>query len=150
VAAQSGTEPIRSTWWKLECLGHPVLLESAVHATLEADLLFVSIIAEEAVPSELVAWTTQWAQRRQRREGALLALVGVNAGRGNSPLPVLDHLSQAANRLGLLYESQVRPLPEAGKSGLQPPNRFSPPPRPFDRHDGFRAENPHENWGIAE
>lgn len=150
VAQQIHSEPVRSSWWKIECLGHPLLLEGAVKAAAEADVVIVALYAAPELVPELAVWTDRWMKRRQRADGALVALVGVVEPAGTSPLRTLAYLEDLARRGNLQYISQVRPV--GGVAPKNPPLPWLGAPRTGGSGSGRDAgsPDPHESWGINE
>ena len=94
VTQMMGSDAVIHTSWNLTELGRPVIFSEAVADAMIADVLVISIPAGEPLPAHLCAWIYAWLPRRRRRDGALIALLGMVPGQP-------DGLSkQAAEYLG--------------------------------------------------
>ncbi len=66
--------------WNLAELEQPQIFSTAAAAAAHDDVLVVSIQADERIPAALCGWIEAWLPRRQRQDGALIALIGMSAG----------------------------------------------------------------------
>ena len=104
VAKLAGPDAVPISAWSLDELSHAPAFQEAVSAAALADVLVVSIHAGEQISPALCAWVVAWLPRRQRREGALIALLGVAAGQSDVPLAwTKEYLSTIARRSGLEF-----------------------------------------------
>jgi len=151
VARQVRTEPIRSSWWKLDCLEHPLLLLGAVQAAARADVIIVAIHATETLPFELTQWLETWLERRDVHEGAFVALIGASEASDAGASSNLEYLREVACRGHLHFMSQVKPMAIAFRGGA-PESAIVPFHAPQQVWSGGfgRSQDSHDNWGINE
>jgi hypothetical protein len=97
-----GNDAITNTSWSLMELDRPEIFSEAVSAATLADVLVVSIHASEQLPPRLCAWFDAWVPRRQRQEGALIALLGMTAGQPDGPSKQAEEYLRAVARRGRL------------------------------------------------
>ena len=151
VAQQVRTEPIRSSWWKLDCLEHPLLLQGAAHAAAHADVIIIALYGVETMPFELAHWLETWLEQRAPREGAFVALIGAVQPSDAGANATRKYLREVASRGHLKFIPQVRRMAipaddRAPESAFAP---FSASPRGGDVAFG-RSRDFHDNWGINE
>jgi hypothetical protein len=102
VAQLTGPDAVQVAAWTIDELNHAPAFQEAVSAATLADVLVVSIHAGEQLPPGLCAWIDAWLPRRQRRDGALIVLLGVTAGQPDVPLArAKEYLRTIACRGGL-------------------------------------------------
>jgi hypothetical protein len=102
VAELAGPDAVPITAWNLDELSHAPAFQEAVSAAAIADVLVISIHAGEQLPPALCAWVAAWRPRRQRRDGALITLLGVAAGQPDVTMALAkEYLSTIAGRSGL-------------------------------------------------
>lgn len=151
VAQQFRTEPIRSSWWKLDCLEHPLLLQGAAEAAAHADIIIVAMYAMDTLPFALVHWVETWLEQRGARAGAFVALIGASDAADAGVLSTREDLREVARRGDLHFLSQVKELPIPADAGDREPAfvPFHAPPPVRDVARG-RSQDFHDNWGINE
>jgi hypothetical protein len=109
-----GNDAIVNTSWSLIELDQSAIFSEAVSAASRADVLVVSIHPGEQLSARLCAWIDAWLPRRQRQDGALIALLGMAAGRPDGPAKQAEaYLRNVAlrGRLEFLLREQVGALP---------------------------------------
>jgi len=114
VTQMMGSDAIANTGWDLVELNRPEVFSEAVSAAAIADVLVISIHAGEQLPPPLCAWIDAWLPRRQRQDGALIALLGTAAGQPDSlSKQTEEHLSTVARRgrLDFLLREHIVALP---------------------------------------
>jgi hypothetical protein len=97
-----GDQALAHASWSIAELDRPEFLSEAVSAAALADVLVVSIHAGEQLPSRLCGWIDAWLPRRQRQEGALIALMGVSAGQPDASSGKLEKYLRAVAHRGRL------------------------------------------------
>ena len=97
-----GNDAIANNSWSLVELNRPKVFSEAVSAATLADVLVVSFHAGKQLPAVLCAWIDAWLPRRQRQEGALIALIGVTAGQPDAPSEKVEEYLRAVARRGRL------------------------------------------------
>jgi hypothetical protein len=107
-----GDDAITNTSWNLMELDRPEIFSEAVSAATLADVLVVSIHAGEQLPPSLCAWINAWLPRRQRQDGALIALLSVVAGQPDGPSKQAEEYLRGVARQGRL-DFQLREHVEA-------------------------------------
>ena len=99
VTQMMGNDAVIHTSWNLVELGRPEIFSEAVAAAAIADVLVISIPAGEPLPVHLCAWIDAWLPRRRRRDGALIALLGMVAGQPDGlSKQAAEYLSAVARR----------------------------------------------------
>ena len=147
----AGEERIQNNWFSAGSLSDPAILVEAVQATLEADVIVVSIYADDELPLDLYVWFDAWLPRRGARAGALAAVVGVATPMQPQSLRTFDYLEAVARRarLDFIPDERLRPaasLPAVSKPG---PGRIRLRPRsipevPDQFGDGYNHCGLHE------
>ena len=94
-----GDDTIANHAWNIVELDRPEAFSAAVAAATVADVLVISFPAGEQLPSILCAWMEAWLPRRLRRDGTLIALIGVAAGQPDARSEQTeDYLRRVAGR----------------------------------------------------
>jgi hypothetical protein len=91
-------ERVQNKLYNVNSLSDPEILQEAVHATLRADVIVVSVYAAEELPLDLYVWFDAWLPRRRSRVGALAALIGVAEPRGTQSVRTHEYLQAVARR----------------------------------------------------
>ena len=102
VVQLSGPDAVLAAAWSIEELNQAQAFQEAVSAATLADVLMVSIHAGEQLPPGLCAWIDAWLPRRQRQDGALIALLGVVAGQPDVPSKQAEEYLRGVARQGRL------------------------------------------------
>jgi hypothetical protein len=151
VSGQVPAVPMQSSWWKIDCLEDPNILQGAIKATARAEVIMVGVYALETVPYSLLQWHEGWIERREREEGVLLAMIGTPKPPAADASVMRNYFKDIANRAGLHFMSRLRPLetPERelspGKLSMLAPVGHWVPSRYPTRVSGY-----HDDWGINE
>jgi hypothetical protein len=111
VTRLAGKDAVHCTWWKIDRLGDPEILQEAVLAAIQADAILVSIYDAEELPVELCAWIDAWLPRRSLPTGALIALVSVPAQMSARLEHARSYLRAAARKGRLDFLLRERKLP---------------------------------------
>jgi hypothetical protein len=109
-----GNATIANSSWKLVELEGSESFSEAVSAAILADILVISIRTGEEFPPRLSAWIETWLPRRKRKDGALIAVLGMDAGQTDvSSERLKDYLRSVASRgrLNLTFREPVEVLP---------------------------------------
>jgi hypothetical protein len=101
---------LQSSWWRLDFLQHPQLLERAVDAAVNANMILVSLRQSKELPFPARAWLDSWIERKDGHNCALVALLEGAAGRRET-CPVLSQLHSAARRAQMSFFSHLFPPP---------------------------------------
>jgi len=149
LTTQLGDEfELRSGMWKFEMLRHPKLAEIATGEALEADAIIVAARGVAPLPAEVTSWIDRWLPLRDKRAGALIALIGGSMNPGHSLPAAYACLQKAAATANMDFLPHVLPftneetpafdipLPSEGDAARW--DELMPRPRP-ERH-----------WGINE
>ena len=110
VSQMMGDDAIVSHLWSYAELRRPDIFSQAVAAAVLADVLVVSARAGEPCPEILGAWVEAWSARRQRQDGALIALMSVSAGQSAAEWKKMEaYLRSVARRsqLDFLWREQA-------------------------------------------
>jgi hypothetical protein len=98
VASLAGTEAIRATWWKMSNLSEPGVLAGAVSTAMQADVIVVSVNANEGLPLPFYVWVNAWLPHRLQVTGALVALLGMPQQTSPQCIIVREHLRAVAKQ----------------------------------------------------
>jgi hypothetical protein len=99
----AGEERVQNMWYNANSLSDTGILLHAVHATLVADVIVVSIYAVDELPLALYVWFDAWRQHRLSRAGALVALVGVAESLDSQSVRTLKYLQTVARKAKLEF-----------------------------------------------
>jgi len=130
VAQLAGPDDVLVTAWALDELKPRPPFQEAVSAATLADVVMISIHASEQLPPGLCAWIDAWLPGRQRRDGALMVLLGVAAGQPEVPLVwTKEYLRAVARRGGLefLLREHIETLPHPKTSARNEPSDLRTP-----------------------
>ena len=111
VTRLAGKDAVHCTWWKIDRLGDPGILQEAVLAAIQADAILVSIYDAEELPVELCAWIDAWLPRRYVPMGALIALITKPEQPGDQMNHARDYLRTVAHKGRLDFLLRERRLP---------------------------------------
>lgn len=114
VADLVGPRCLRSSLWPFSDLAQSRLLNAAVRAAVEADVIVLSLRLGAAIPLPLEVWIEAWLPRRLQPTGTLVALLGMPEPLGPNPPAVPDYLRAVARQARLDFLPQQRALPAEG------------------------------------
>lgn len=122
---------IRLSSWQFQQMHDPCTLETAVDATLEAELVILSLNHGKR-PSRIVqTWIEGWLPEKNGRHCALVVLVENAPSLRREDCPMLDYFFSAAHRVQMGFFWHVVPVPpvEADKpfGNLADRKRFMTP-----------------------
>ena len=89
--------------WRFDSLQQGELLAVAARAADDADLLIVATPADQAVPPAVLAWLQTAMAGGNRRERALIALLGCPLMARKGQMPARDCLKGLARQAGLAF-----------------------------------------------
>lgn len=97
-------------WWREAFLTDSIIAREASWYAANADLIIFSIHAEGELSAGTTAWIETWLDKRGKRDGALIGLLGTPA----DPKTEVDlkhrYLRQIAQHGGLDYLSSILPI----------------------------------------
>ena len=108
-----GKENIQTSAWRISDLARLEVLALAARSAAQADVIVVSVLAQETLPLELPLWIAAWLRQRPRGAGALLLLVGASTEASAWASRTLAFFQVIARQGGLEYAVQQRLLPSA-------------------------------------
>jgi hypothetical protein len=100
--------------WSFSELSHAEFRREALELAVPCDLFALATTDEEALPAEVSSWLKLWMQTREKKETALVCLVGSRDGKVIST-PVQDDLQRLAeaHHLTFFASSFILPEPDA-------------------------------------
>lgn len=90
-----------AAWWSYEALTSASVRETAVRAAADADMIWCSTHACEALPDGVTSWMEAWLPHQQASDGALVALLRCPLDYQVEKSPSRAHLIQAAQSAGM-------------------------------------------------
>jgi hypothetical protein len=125
----AGEDRIQNRWYDVHSLSDPGILQRAVQAAFEADVIVVSVYAADELPLDLYVWVQVWLPRRFWRAGILTALIGVAESPDAQSVRTLQYLQAVASRahLDFVTEERKRPLTTAAPATQNSPASGSKP-----------------------
>jgi hypothetical protein len=112
VTRVAGEERVQNKWYDANSLSDTAILMDAVHAAVAADVIVVSIYANNDLPLDLYVWIEAWLPRRISRVGALAAVIGT-AEALDAQLHTFEYLHAVARMGQLDFIPQERKRPDA-------------------------------------
>lgn len=138
---------IDAAWWSFDTLKSADVHETAARAARDADMIWCSAHACEALPHAVRAWLDNSAQQKRESDAALVALLRCPADYKVEHSPARTYLSRTAQAAGMqLFVQRF----DCGCRGLlnSPPTvsvpRFNPESMRHTNCQQFR------HWGINE
>jgi len=125
---------LTSVWWSFDMLTSVSVRETASRVAAEADMIWCSTHACEALPDRVTSWMEAWLPHQQASDGALVALLRCPRDYQVEKSPSRAYLIQAAQSAGM--ELFVQRFDCDCRQSFHFPHRAS-----------FLTENP---WVIAE
>ena len=138
---------IDSVWWSFDTLASARVRETAARAAAEADMIWCSIHACEALPEKVRAWVDAWSEFKGESDTALVALLRCPPNYKVEHSPARAYLSQAAQAAGM--ELFVQRFDCACSPSLNPPSsvRLETRNRIEEYHPDWQQVR---HWGINE
>ena len=96
-----GNEAAACASWSVAQLSQPQVFDQAVAAAVQAEVIVVAVQSANTLAPALRAWIDSWRGLRRRREGALIAVLGLPAHPGASSDCVQEHLHATARKGGM-------------------------------------------------
>ena len=90
-----------SVWWSFDTLESASVREAAARAAAEADMIWCSTHACEALPERVRAWVDAWSEFKGESDAALVALLRCPPNYKVEHSPARAYLSQAAQAVGM-------------------------------------------------
>lgn len=108
-----------SAWWSFDMLTSASVRETATRAAADADMIWCSTYACEALPERVRVWVDAWTESRDKSDAALVALLRCPSNYKVEHSPARAYLSQAAEAAGI--ELFVQRFDCAYSASLNPP-----------------------------
>ena len=108
------------SWWAFEGLRAPEAADEALNKSLGANLVVFAVQSQPELPAHIHQWTSDWLERRGRREGTLVGLI--NSPENNAePMLVQGFLRHLAHCAGMDFLTEIpqnlaRRIPETLES----------------------------------
>ena len=139
---------LRSGMWKFEMLRNPKLAEIATGEALEADAIIVAARGVAPLPAEVTSWIDQWLPRRDKRTGALIALIGGSMNPKHSLPAAYAYLQKVAATANMDFLPHVLAFTNAETRAFDIP---LPSEVSAARWDELMPRlRPERHWGINE
>ncbi len=90
-----------AAWWSYEALTSASVRETAVRAAADADMIWCSTHACEALPDGVTSWMEAWLPHQQASDSALVALLRCPRDYQVEKSPSRAYLIQAAQSAGM-------------------------------------------------
>lgn len=144
------------SWWKFDHLVNPTLRHQAADAAASANMVILSLHAQDEVSPLHRTWIEEWLPLRDSGTAALVALIGGGNDAGFEKAPMLAYLQNAA-RLGRMdffnhgFEmNQALALsPSAQSPSANPITQRAQVVMPL-LHETTPQRTPTPRWGINE
>ena len=138
------------SWWKFDHLANPILQQEAADSAADANMVILSIRAQQELPPVQKAWMEDWIARRQHRKAALVVMIADTTQPEHDAAPALAYLRNAARIGGMdffLHGFEL-PMVNTRSSGAILPDRvtsIAPLMQEMMHH-----KSPVPRWGINE
>ena len=113
VTQMAGPGNISVTSWSIGDLARPAMLMEAISSAARADVIVIAVSAAERLPMDLCVWIAAWVPRRDRRVGALVALISLPQEYDLPAFSARDFLRMVALKGELDFFPRERVLPVA-------------------------------------
>lgn len=90
-----------TVWWSFDTLASADVREAAARAAAEADMIWCSTHACEALPEKVRAWVDAWSEFKTESDAALVALLRCPSNYKVEQSPSRAYLSQVAQAVGM-------------------------------------------------
>ena len=137
------------SWWKFDHLVNATLRQQAADAAVEANMVILSIRAQDELPRTHKLWLEEWIARRHHRKAALVVITAGAKQRGDETTPVLPYLQNAARLAKMDFFTHAFELPHPGQTPLSPLAAPSSAAAPF-LQGVLQDRIPVSRWGINE
>jgi len=104
----AGEKRVQDLWFNAHSLSDTGILLEAIRAVLVADVIVISVYAENELPIGLYVWVQAWLPRRLSRRGVLAALVAVPEPPDSTSVRTMKYLRAVAHKGKLDFISQER------------------------------------------
>jgi len=104
----AGEKRVQDLWFNAHSLSDTGILLEAIRAVLVADVIVISVYAENELPIGLYVWVQAWLPRRLSRRGVLAALVAVPEPPDSASVRTMKYLRAVAHKGKLDFISQER------------------------------------------
>lgn len=128
--------------WKMEPLGIPAALGSAVNDANRADLIIVSVRGNRPLPYEALAWMEGWRKNLTRQEQAIVFIVDPEERQSASALLAARYIESLAASAGLKYFAALESNPIRMDAILETGTRIAGSP--------VRHSTRYNPWGLNE
>ncbi len=115
-------------WWRETFLTDSIIAGEASWYATNADLIIFSIHAEGELSSGTTAWIETWLDKREKRDGALIVLLGTPADPKTAGDLKPRYLRRIAQRGGLDYLSSILPITQRARQTTSVPDQTPNPP----------------------
>ena len=133
--------------WSFDTLASASVREAAARAAAEADMIWCSTHACEALPEKVRAWVDAWSEFRTESDAALVALLRCPPNYKIEHSPARAYLSQAAQAVGMELFVQRFDCVYSESPDLPP----SMPLQMSNRINEYHPDWQHvRHWGINE
>jgi hypothetical protein len=102
----AGEKRVQDLWFNAHSLSDTGILLEAIRAVLVADVIVISVYAENELPIGLYVWVQAWLPRRLSRRGVLAALVAVPEPPDSTSVRTMKYLRAVAHKGKLDFISQ--------------------------------------------
>lgn len=100
------------TWWKFDHLRNSTLMEQAVDAAAEANMIIMTIRAGKELPAIARKWVDQWVGRKDNRKSALVAVIAGVEPQRREACPAQLYLQKVARTAKMDFFSHAFNLPK--------------------------------------
>ncbi len=139
---------LRSGMWKFEILRNPKLAEIATREALEADAIIVAARGVSPLPAEVTSWIDRWLPLRDKRAGALIALMGGSMNPKHSLPAAYAYLQKVAARANMDFLPHVLPFTNEETPAFDIPLPSEVSAARWD--ELMQRPGPERHWGINE
>jgi hypothetical protein len=137
-----------AAWWSYEALASASEREGAARAAAEADMIWCSTHACEALPERVTKWVEAWLPQQQESNNALVALLRCPRDYQFEKSPSRAYLIQAAQSTSL--QLFVRRFNCDCRQSLRFPHRASSLPDNLPVVEKWPNSHQIRGWGINE
>ena len=122
-ALESDCDELGLRIWKMEPLGIPAALSSAVKDATRADVIIISVRGNRPLPYEALAWMEGWRRDQTGREQAVVFIVDPKERQSAPALQAARYIESLAASAGLKYFSALETEEERAEVLPGPKNR---------------------------
>src|SRR6185295_2535741 len=113
---------IESDWCRFDELRETTAAERAARIAAHADLVMFVAAGQDDLPDHIKLWIEMWMARKENRETALVAMIGVTKKQPRPSTPAHAYLERVATQTGLNFlpgQFEVtRSIPSCSLEGL--------------------------------